>query len=118
MKRDITPWALAVCILCTIVNVLTYKYTGQEEPITQKALGRLKRPNQFMGLELLDRPSPPVPQEFTTYPLLLQLINKADPRHVYSDDPKRFESWNDTVPPEDKPVVITPQVGFIDLDSF
>ena len=63
-----------------------------------------------MGLELLDRPSPPVPQQFMTYPLLLQLINEADPRHVYSDDPKRFEAWNDTVPPEDKPVVITSQV--------
>lgn len=62
---------------------------------------RLRRPNQFVGLEGTTPTRVPPPK--LIYPNLLSQINEADPARAYGDDPVKFANWEGLVGPEDRP---------------
>lgn len=80
-----------LCILCTIANVLVLFY-HRSHPSTfnlslyelqsRTDLTNLRRPNQFKGLNKIERPSPPVHREIINFPFIVGRVDAANPNTV------------------------------------
>ncbi|PSR83172.1 hypothetical protein PHLCEN_2v377 [Hermanssonia centrifuga] len=114
-------WALAICVLCTAINLVTtftvpFSSTPPAKPmgsLTANDVRLLRRPSQYIGLEKVVRPSPPEPKSFWIYPIVLAPIDNADKSKVFDDDPKRYASQIGTITPEIRRVLVTDTVSTI-----
>lgn len=70
----------------------------------------LRRPNQYIGLEKVPRPTPVIAKSFTNYPIVILPVDSEDPQKVFDHEPMRYSSQVGTITPEDKRVVITDTV--------
>lgn len=118
-RSSLGSWAMAVCVLCTVINLGTTFWSPPAYPAAaQKPLSAytpndvrlLRRPNQYVGLEKVQRPTPPEPRNFTNYPLVILPIDSANPKKVFDHDPKRHSSQVGTITPEERRVVVTDTV--------
>jgi hypothetical protein len=81
----LTRWLLIICALCTSLNVFGALYLGSQRVGNAPSRDEpLSRPNQFIGLNLVDRNKPGVkpPGPIATYPLLLAQVSPTQPRRV------------------------------------
>ncbi|KAJ6584725.1 hypothetical protein B0H19DRAFT_394136 [Mycena capillaripes] len=100
MPATMTFWSLALCILATAINIRVFLVTKPPAVLTFRDIARMRRPNQFAGLEkVVDLgDAPPV----TIYPNLLSRISQKHPNDAYGDDPVKFATWGGFVAPEDR----------------
>ena len=104
---------MAVCIFSTIINITSLFYVDEKAPIPRhEDLVRLERPNQYIALDTVKRPSPPRAREFIKYPLVMMQINSSAPNQVFSDDPMRWLSLSGMLSPEDRRLLVSPTVKF------
>lgn len=76
-------------------------------------MAKLRRPNQFIGLDKIKRPFPPEPKTTTNYPIVLAIVDSENPAGVFSDDPKRHMTWKGMISPEERKVEVSKTVCFI-----
>ena len=115
------PWTLIVVILCTLLNitlsVFPTVFTQRKEVpqadtlITRQNIHHLRRPNQYIGFDEIQRPIPPVSRQLTTYPILLSLVDAASPDTVFDDDFAMQMVHSGTITPDDRRVRVTPTVS-------
>lgn len=80
--------------------------------MTYHSIQSLRRPSQFIGFDrIANRPSPPTPNHFINYPVLLTQVYEAHPELVSGDDPRRYLSRVGTVSPEDRLVRVNQTVS-------
>ena len=120
-KTHAVPWTLVVVLACTLLNVALSVFPavfsprkGVSEPetyITRQNLHLLPRPNQYIGFDDIQRPTPPVNRQLTTYPILLSLVDAESPDTVFDDDFAAQMVHSGTITPDDRRVRITPTVS-------
>lgn len=106
--RRFETWAVLISILCTTLNLGLYFSSPQSSSPTSQAT-RLPRPNQYIGLDRVNRKflnaTPPAP--INTFPLVLTQVSSDRPRYVYPVDRHRqFTPAIGTVSSDDKPFVV------------
>ena len=127
-RSALGPWTVGICILCTLINLGTTIWSPPKlsaspstpplASITPNDVRLLRRPNQYIGLEKVTRPSPPEPKSFTNYPIVILPIDSANPRKVFDHDPKRHSSQVGVITPEERRVVVTDTVRSIMMLAF
>ena len=117
-KTPAIPWTLIVVIACTLLNitlsvfptVLTQR-KGADTLVTRQNIHLLRRPNQYIGFDEIQRPTPPVSRELTSYPILLSLVDAASPDTVFDDDFDMQMVHSGTITPDHRRVRATPSVS-------
>lgn len=96
--------ALAICLLCTVLNILVLADLGFPKTGRADKWTSLPRPNKYIGLETVDRSNtsyqPPAP--IFNFPQLLTQVDKTRPLYTFPDDSRRWYSWTGTVSPDDR----------------
>ena len=120
-KTRTIPWTLVVVIACTLINValsvFPALFTQRKEVsqadrvITRQNLHLLPRPNQYIGLDEIQRPVPPVSRQLNTYPILLSLVDAASPDTVFDDDFAAQMVHSGFITPDDRRVRVTSTVS-------
>lgn len=89
----ISLYATVVCVLCAIANILLLVYSRShlstvnlniyelQSPMRTDLIN-LRRPSQYLGLDRVERPSPPVHKEIINFPFIVGRVDKADPQGV------------------------------------
>ena len=85
---------------------------GEPKVMTFRDIGKLRRPNAFIGLNTMDASDPPI-EPILLHPGLLSQINKAEPSRAYGDDPVKFAAWRGTEPPVDREFKVTATVRIL-----
>ncbi|KAI0028069.1 hypothetical protein K488DRAFT_26743, partial [Vararia minispora EC-137] len=100
--------ATAICVSCTLFNAVLLiharftSFVGSpSQSMTNYA--RLPRPNQYIGLDTINRTEHP----FTAKPIinfapLLTQVSEAEPTLVFPVDSHRWFSWIGTLSPDDR----------------
>ena len=76
-------WPLILCLLCTLLNIALYRLPisptepVKPAPVTGQDIWRLRRPSQYIRLDEITRPSPPVPRQFDNYPIVVAQVDSA-----------------------------------------
>ncbi|TFK50663.1 hypothetical protein OE88DRAFT_282959 [Heliocybe sulcata] len=106
---------VVLAILCTLVNgILVLLDRGSpKEGVLRSPRAKLPRPNQFVGLDTIPRPTSPIHREFTNYPSLVIQIDSSRPGFVYSDDPNGHMTFRGYVSPEDRRIQISSVVSTV-----
>ena len=112
-------WSIMICLACTITNAVLLRfdqpvvsYSSTFASVTRADMAKLRRPNQFIGLDRIKRPSPPEPKTTTNYPIVLAVVDSEKPSGVFSDDPKRHMTWKGMISPEERKVEVSKTVCF------
>jgi len=122
-KSHAIPWTLIVVVACTLLNVALSLFPGvlsldkvtpqSEALITRQNIHLLRRPNQYIGFDEIQRPNPPVGRQLNTYPILLSLVDTASPDTVFEDDFATQMMHSGTITPDDRIVRATPTMSTI-----
>lgn len=96
-----------VCVLCTIINVALLTRGQLFSVLPQSSPGRqttsLARPNQYIGLETVNRTRFPfIAKPIVNFAPLLTQVSNAEPDLVYPVDIHRWLSPFGTVSPDDR----------------
>jgi hypothetical protein len=86
-------YATIVCVLCTLANLSILVYDRLHPSTVNLSLYELqspmrtdlinlRRPSQFLGLDKVKRPSPPVHKETINFPFIVGRVDGANPRRV------------------------------------
>ncbi|KAI9461087.1 hypothetical protein HD554DRAFT_2028382 [Boletus coccyginus] len=110
--------------MCTLLNVALSVFPAVLSPrkevpqadtlITRQNIHLLRRPNQYIGFDEIQRPTPPVSRQLTTYPILLSLVDAASPDTVFEDDFAKGMFHSGTITPDDRRVSTIIQFRAID----
>ena len=94
-------FTVAIAIACTVTNTVFF-YLRHANQHPGRAL--LRRPNPFIGLDTLDYGNSAAFDNlnFSTFPTVLQKIDRDRPKFVYPDDPRRKFTQFGTISPEDR----------------
>lgn len=109
-------FAIVLCTCLTIVNIVvasrsrTHVAPHLIRSYRDVDIQSLRRPSQFIGLDTVARPSPPIPRNITIYPTVLAQIDEQNPDMVFDDDPKHYTRRVGTISLEDRRVQITDSV--------
>lgn len=115
---------LSICVATTLANAY-YLYTLLSHPSVQSAdiygsyplaSGQsLPRPNQFIGLESVNRSKPGFvpPKPIVNMPRVLTQVDSVRPEFVYTQDPRRWLSFAGAVTPDDKNFLVNRTVHTI-----
>ncbi|THH21391.1 hypothetical protein EW146_g149 [Bondarzewia mesenterica] len=113
-------FCVLICFLCTLVNIaLTFKSNTTPSPsllsssLTREDIQHLRRPSQFIGLENVRRPSPPVAKQFDNYPILLSQVDQAEESKVFDNEQRRYMSHAGTISPEYGRVLVNRTISTI-----
>ncbi|KAJ3552794.1 hypothetical protein NM688_g3967 [Phlebia brevispora] len=112
-------WAVVVCIACTVINVVTAFFAAPSSAPTQRPFSSytpaeirlLRRPNQYIGLERIARPSEPL--EFTNHPLVMLPIDSADKKRVFDANPRKHSTPIGTITPEVTQFMVTDTISTV-----
>lgn len=111
--------ALAFCVLLTCLNtyfihVLTSSKITPSSPDYFNGQ-TLPRPNQFIGLENIDRNRSDFekPKPFANWASILTQVNVKQPDYVYPDDTRRRFSHVGTISPDDKQFLVNDSVSWM-----
>ena len=66
------------------------------------------RPNQYIGLESVERPSSPASRWILNYPQLLAQVNISNPSQVLADESRNWQASRGSI---DSKVLVTLDVG-------
>ncbi|OBZ67428.1 hypothetical protein A0H81_12746 [Grifola frondosa] len=117
---SIGPWTVIICLACTFANIFVtvfYPLDRADLPtasrMTQKDIHHLRRPSQYIGLDEIARPSPPIPRQFDNYPILITQVDSAHREKVFDDDARAYMSRIGTITPEDRRVHVSNTVSSI-----
>jgi len=107
--RRFETWAVFASLLCTTLNLALFFSTPQSSSAPALQATRLPRPNQYIGLERVNRKflnaTPPDP--IVTFPLVLTQVTSRRPQYVFPVDTHRqFTPGVGTVSSDDKPFVV------------
>ncbi|KAI0258332.1 hypothetical protein BC834DRAFT_835798 [Gloeopeniophorella convolvens] len=112
-----------VCVFCTVINIYaalnTPSANGESvaatslRSLSRKDISRLRRPSTFIGFDSIHRPSPPIPKQINTFPVILTQIDKTNPK-VFDDNTARYLSTNGTVAVEKRRISTIMQFRAID----
>ena len=123
-QPSIAPYSAIICVLCTIANVSTLLYS-QSRPSTfnlslyelqlpsRTDLKNLRRPSQFVGLNKIERPFPPVHTEIINFPLLVGRVDEANPWSAIPEGPDTRRIFNSGI--EARKVEVRGSVSYIFL---
>lgn len=106
--------ATLLCLALTTVNVyLLHGLERQQATPDYRYDGSLPRPNQFIGLETVDRTRPDYqrPKPFYTPPMVMTQVDRTKEDFVFPDDTRRWLSVIGTVSPDDKHFQVTTSVS-------
>ncbi|KZT21747.1 hypothetical protein NEOLEDRAFT_1098772, partial [Neolentinus lepideus HHB14362 ss-1] len=102
---------VVVAVACTLANGALVLFDGHPPYLGTRSLPRsmtkLPRPNQFIGLDRIERQTPPISREFVNYPFLLTQIDSSRPAYVYADNPKGHMTFRGYISPEDRRVHVS-----------
>ena len=112
-------WSIIICLACTLANAILLRFDQPSVPystsltsVTRADMAKLRRPNQFIGLDKIKRPFPIEPKTTTNYPIVLAIVDSDKPNGVFSDDPKRHMTWKGMISPEERKVEVSKTVCF------
>ncbi|KAE9387152.1 hypothetical protein BT96DRAFT_1025282 [Gymnopus androsaceus JB14] len=74
-----------------MINLYIFRSLEKPQILTFRDVARMRRPNQFIGLERVSDLGTAEPVQI--YPNLLSRINKLEPKQTYGDDPIKFAAW-------------------------
>lgn len=115
--------SVLACLICTLLNLYIFYSSKDTRVLTFRDVVRLRRPNQFIGLEQvysnnsISQHAPQAPSKLV-YPNLLSIINQTDSGRSYGDDVDRFASWDKLLAPEDRLFKVNREVIHILSFSF
>ncbi|KAF8507287.1 hypothetical protein BU17DRAFT_22552, partial [Hysterangium stoloniferum] len=113
-------WIFLACIGCTFLNLYLVRSsfpstsTSNSKPPTYDVLeglhrtGQLPRPNQYIGLDRVNRTqyNSPAPPPLINYPPILTQVSSEKADFVFPDDTHRWLSWWGSVAPDDRHFVV------------
>ncbi|EIW76345.1 hypothetical protein CONPUDRAFT_76705 [Coniophora puteana RWD-64-598 SS2] len=109
---------VAACFLLTLVNTIYFIRTPSFSPnpwstANNFAGASLPRPNQFVGLDKVDRNRSGfvTPPPFMNRVSVLTQVSSEHPDYVYPDGQRQWYSFRGTVSPSDKPFLVNQTVG-------
>lgn len=112
-RRINLEWlTLIICLLCTVANLLPLRPPSTHKPATDAPIDlySLRRPSIYIGLELVERPVPPIPRSIFDFPFVLTQLDSANPFKVFGEDLKRFLTRSGTVSPDERRFQVTSNV--------
>lgn len=101
--------------MCTVANIAATGINMRLHAVEPKfgtphTLKTIRRPNQFIGLDKVERGQVTYPP-FANYPALLTQVDASNPNYVYSDDPLRWKTSRGSISPDDRRVLLTATVS-------
>ncbi|EPQ55669.1 hypothetical protein GLOTRDRAFT_115949 [Gloeophyllum trabeum ATCC 11539] len=110
-------WLVVACALCTVANIAATGINMRLHAVEPKfgtphTLKTIRRPNQFIGLDKVERGQVTY-TPFANYPALLTQVDASNPNYVYSDDPLRWKTSRGSISPDDRRVLLTATVSTI-----
>ncbi|GJE91773.1 hypothetical protein PsYK624_079240 [Phanerochaete sordida] len=116
IPRRFEIWAVLVSLLCTVLNVTLFFSDPSSPSVSTSKSIRLPRPNQYIGLERVNRKylnaTPPDP--IVTFGLVLTQVSSMRPQYVFPVDTHRtFLPTVGTVSADDKPFVVNSTISSI-----
>lgn len=105
-----------LCFFCTILNItLLVKLASGEHVAINIVTSRneaqnLRRPSQYIHLDSIQYPLPPVHREFMNRPILVSTVDSGQPDKVAEVDSRRYMSPNGMISPPERHVMITDTV--------
>lgn len=120
-SRTVLHWPLVAVIFCTFINLLLVSAPtflqassiSSDKLITRKNVHLLRRPSQYMRFDEIERTSPPIPREFTNFPMSVSLVDHSAPSHVFNDYLAMRTTRAGTISPNDRKVHVTQTVSTI-----
>jgi len=109
-QRRSVKLSLIIGSLCTLLNLLIFHSARDDRARTFRDVARLRRPNQFIGLDELQSETI---SPRSIHPQLLSIINKSEPSRAYGDDPAKLSLWHGFWPPEERTFQVTSEVSTI-----
>ncbi|TFY55970.1 hypothetical protein EVJ58_g7916 [Rhodofomes roseus] len=115
-------WAVAICMVCTMLNAMFLASTFRSDhsllapsvtSIPRKDIWKLRRPNQYIGLDEIERPTPPLPKQFDNFPIAVAQVDSLDVGRVIENGLKTHMGASGSYVPDDKQVVVTERVSTI-----
>lgn len=79
--------------------------------LTRQDLFKLRRPSQYIRLDEIPRPSPPVERQFNNYPIAVGQVDSALPNRVIDNAVNIHMVHSGTIIPEDIRVHVSPTVS-------
>lgn len=109
-------WAIFVSVLCTLSNLAVFAYVtwGRSGTTIGYDTTRLPRPNQYIGLEKVNRKAlnATLPKTIANFAPVLTQISKQLPTYIYPTDTRRYFVPNvGTVSPDDRHFFVDEHVG-------
>lgn len=114
---QLSLWPLIVCLLCTLFNVALYHLpipmaaATTPTSITGQDMWRLRRPSQYIRLEEIARPSPPVPRHFDNYPIVVVQVDSAHQDRAIDGHARRYMVNSGNILPLDKHMYVSKSVS-------
>ncbi|KAH9929374.1 uncharacterized protein B0H18DRAFT_996833 [Fomitopsis serialis] len=108
-----------ICVLCAVLNtILLTQISGglrssDEKATTTFGVQELRRPSQYIHLDSVARPSPPVPRNFVNHPILVSIIDSDHTHKVAEVDARRYMSHNGMISPPERHYIIADTVSTI-----
>lgn len=110
---QLSLWPLIVCLLCTLLNIVLYHLPVPITPasITGQDIWRLRRPSQYIRLDEIARPSPPVSRRFDNYPIVVVQVDSAHQDRVIDGHAHRHMVNSGNILPLEKHVYVSKTVS-------
>jgi len=115
----LSSFLATICVVCTITNITIFflSRTGPRIPddlvVSRDALRRLRRPSQYIGLDEVIRPSPPIPVQFNNYPIVVASVDNHKQDVLFEVDARRFMSPSGMISSEARRVLVTDTVSTV-----
>lgn len=102
---------ILLSVICTALNVSFYNVASTYQSIepTFRDVVKLRRPNQWVGLERVFNPDH-VAAPILIYPNVISQVNQEDSDRAYGDDPNKYAELHALIPPVDRQFKVTPEV--------
>ena len=112
-------WAVFICLLCTVVNLGLFHASSRTLPpspasmssLTRQDIFKLRRPSQYIRLDEISRPSPPVERQFKNYPIMVSQVDSSSPNKVVDGAAHMHMVHSGTIVPEEARVHVSPTVS-------
>lgn len=114
---QLSLWPLIVCLLCTLLNIALYHLPMPTTamvtptPITGQDIWRLRRPSQYIRLDEIARPSPPVSHQFDNYPIVMIQVDSAHQDQVIDGHAPRYMVNSGNILPLQKHMYVSKTVS-------